>query len=111
MAFLSTVVVVGYTARDPREFAGPMFDNAELGHQSAVAGDLIGDFVDVAVSVVERLPIVHRLPLDTDLRVLVHAARWRERLGLVLLGEVHNRQGGMVAPEFDRYRAGMRRGK
>src|SRR5882757_6897763 len=67
VTFLATVVVVTNAPRDPGELTGPVFDHAEFGHQGSVSSDLVGDFVDVTVAVVERLTVVHGLPLDPDL--------------------------------------------
>jgi len=111
VALLAAVVVVGDALRQTRELPGTVLDHAELGHQRAVSRDLVRDFVDVAVAVVEGLPVVHRLPFDADLGVLVDTARGCERLRPVLLGEVHDGQRVVVAPELDRERAGVRGGE
>ena len=109
VALLAPIVVVGDATRQAGELAGSVFDHTEFGHQCSLAGDLIGDFVDIAVAVVEGLTVVHGLPLDADLTVLVDTAGRRERLSAVLLGEVHDRQWRMIAPQPDRQGAGVRR--
>lgn len=100
---------MGDAARDTGELAGLELDHTELGHQCPLAADLVGDLVDVAVAVVERLPSVEFLPLDADLVVLVDAARRGECLRLVLLRVVHHGQRRVLLPQFDGHLRGMRR--